>query len=136
MNKEISDAKKNLEISRTKFSPKKIIESGNITKTNENLYIVDKDYINNNICDFKNVMTKDYKGQSIKDFLSNIEKYSIYYEVSSNKLIAGIYDIDTHKKETKVIIINDTNPLEAVLDSGYIYSANAKFFQNLLGNMK
>ena len=44
MNKEISDAKKNLEISRTKFSPKKIIESGNITKANENLYIVDKDY--------------------------------------------------------------------------------------------
>ncbi len=134
MKNDILEAKRNLEQSRTKFPPKNIIKSGNLVKINGNLYVVKKSYIQDNIIDFKNVMLYDYKGQTLSNFLNKLESYTIYYEVTNTKLIAGIYDINTHKKETKTIIINNSNPLEAVLDSGYIYSAKAEFFKNLLGN--
>lgn len=130
---EIINTIKNLSKSRMLFSPKNLISKYKLSIISNDTCIVDLSSITDNAInniDLLNVLLYDYKGIAISDFKTNINHYTIYYEVSKDSLMGGIYDINANKKLSKVVFIH-TNNLEATNDSQYIYSTHSEFFIEL-----
>lgn len=135
---ELINTIKNLSKSRMLYSPRNIITKYKLDKITNNTCIVDLSSITDNTInniDLMNVLLFDYKGVGISDFKANINRYTIYYEVTDGSLIGGIYDIDAKEKLSKVVFIQNNN-LEATQDSQYIYSTHSDFFIELCKKFK
>lgn len=132
-NQNSNEFTKQLSKSRMLFSPRSIISKYKLNKISNNTCIVDLSSITDDIPNnfhLMNVLLFDYRGIAISDFKANVNKYTIYYEVTDGSLIGGIYDIDAKEKLSKVVFIH-TNNLEATDDSQYIYSTHSEFFIEL-----
>lgn len=132
-NQNSNEFTKQLSKSRMLFSPRRIISKYELNKISNNTCVVNLSSITDDISSnlhLMNVLLFDYKGISISDFKTNINKYTIYYEVADGSLTGGIYDINANKKLSKVAFIHKNN-LEATSDSQYIYSPHSEFFIEL-----
>jgi len=124
---------------RTKFSPKRLIQTCNLIKFSSNTIITDlSSIIDKNLDknDLENTLKYVYNGHCCAhEIENNLSDFSIYFTVNNKNLIGGIFHIPSGKKLSAINIIGDANS-EDIIDGQFLYSASDSFFKKLKENIE
>lgn len=119
---------------RVLFSPKRLIQNYNFIKFSSDTILIDLSSIfdkNTDKNDLKNALKFVYNGHCcFGEIEDRPTDYTVYFTITKDNLIGGVFHIPTGKKLSIVNIIGKTDS-ENEIDSQFLYSVNDSFFKKL-----